>query len=266
MSENEVNRQRESQGAETRDMEGRIERLRDLIEGLDIDALGVGSAPTTAPDGQADVMTWSIRDEAVAELTSVLAALRTLREQVRLLQGKIHILHRDKEGQLHAKEDAIIALREQVERLTEKALLYDLDAAGIERRNDEAVELVELRAEVERLRGERDRLRISSAGKGFLHADLQRAEARVAELQRLREIQFLSTQEAYATTRKHAKRIAELEREWNNALSLIDLSRVERVAELEAALREISKTTKGYPNASREGEIARRALNTKEGK
>lgn len=71
---------------ERQDVEGRIERLRDLIEGLDVGALGVGSTPATAPDGQADVMTWPIRDEVVAELTTVLKGVATLREQVERLE------------------------------------------------------------------------------------------------------------------------------------------------------------------------------------
>ncbi len=44
--------------------------------------------------------------------------------------------------------DEIVRLRAEVDILRDKALRYDLDQAGIERRNAEAVELVELRAEV----------------------------------------------------------------------------------------------------------------------
>jgi predicted nucleotidyltransferase len=40
----------------------------------------------------------------------------------------------------------------EIERLTDKALRFDLDAAGIAQRESEAVELVELRAKIERMR------------------------------------------------------------------------------------------------------------------
>jgi hypothetical protein len=44
--------------------------------------------------------------------------------------------------------DEITRLRAQVEELRDKALRYDLDAAGIQQREAEAVELVNLRARV----------------------------------------------------------------------------------------------------------------------
>ena len=46
----------------------------------------------------------------------------------------------------------IILLRADKAELTDKALRFDLDRAGIEQREREAVELVELRAKNERLR------------------------------------------------------------------------------------------------------------------
>ena len=48
--------------------------------------------------------------------------------------------------------DEVRALRERAEKAEDKALRFDLDAAGIEARERDAVELVELRAEVARLR------------------------------------------------------------------------------------------------------------------
>ena len=48
--------------------------------------------------------------------------------------------------------DEARALRERAEKAEDKALRFDLDRAGIEAREREAVELVELRAEVTRLR------------------------------------------------------------------------------------------------------------------
>jgi hypothetical protein len=49
-------------------------------------------------------------------------------------------------------------LRAENAELRDKALRYDLDRAGIEHRNAEAVELVELRAERQREREERRRI------------------------------------------------------------------------------------------------------------
>lgn len=51
------------------------------------------------------------------------------------------------------------ALRAEVESLRDKAIRFDLDQAGIEQRERIDVELVERRAEVERLRAEVERLR-----------------------------------------------------------------------------------------------------------
>jgi chromosome segregation ATPase len=83
-------------------------------------------------------------------------------------------------------EDEIEALSEEVEGLTaevkalrDKALRFDLDQAGIERRDAEAVELVEARAEIERLRGEVADLRISY--ETGLKANIQNRE-RINEL------------------------------------------------------------------------------------
>lgn len=54
--------------------------------------------------------------------------------------------------------DEIKRLRAENEALQDKALRFDLDQAGIEGREREAVELVEKRAEVEALRSLNERL------------------------------------------------------------------------------------------------------------
>jgi len=51
------------------------------------------------------------------------------------------------EDDLAAAKGQIEALKAENERLTDKALRYDLDQAGITNREQEAIELVELRAE-----------------------------------------------------------------------------------------------------------------------
>lgn len=50
-------------------------------------------------------------------------------------------------------------LRQALKVAEEKALRFDLDQAGIERRERDAVELVELRAKVERLKKREERAR-----------------------------------------------------------------------------------------------------------
>ena len=54
---------------------------------------------------------------------------------------------------LESQEAELKQLRREQQKDKPKALRFDLDQAGIEQREKEAVELVELRAEVERLKG-----------------------------------------------------------------------------------------------------------------
>jgi hypothetical protein len=60
----------------------------------------------------------------------------------------------------------------EIERLRDKALAYDLDQAGIERRAAEAVELVEARAEIARLLAENERLTNILYHNGFRSCDI----------------------------------------------------------------------------------------------
>lgn len=64
--------------------------------------------------------------------------------------------------------------KEQITALTDKAIRFDLDQAGIERREAEAVELVELRAQVSALKA-----RLEALG---MHADELAAELKEAQV------------------------------------------------------------------------------------
>jgi hypothetical protein len=60
----------------------------------------------------------------------------------------------------------------EIAALRDKALAYDLDQAGIERRTAEAVELVEARAEIARLLAENERLTSILYHNGFRSCDI----------------------------------------------------------------------------------------------
>ena len=90
----------------------------------------------------------------------------------------------------------ITRLRVEVERLQDKATAYDLDQAGIALRASEAVELVELRAEVERLTLERKELEKNWVDQIMAaHDQIERLKQEQRRLQQ--NVDLLYTREAY---------------------------------------------------------------------
>lgn len=93
------------------------------------------------------------------------------------------------ERRMGALTKALAASQAEVAQLRDKAIRFDLDVAGIERREAEAVELVDLRAEVERLRNDVSRAnRVAADAAIRSGGNLQRAEAAEREVARLRDI------------------------------------------------------------------------------
>lgn len=95
-------------------------------------------------------------------------------ETMQLLRDENEKLKADLEMVDSDLQLAVKRLTAENERLTKKAIQFDLDQAGIESRAREAAELVDLRAEVTRLKDERMQLAVV----------VQRAYRKVAEDQR----------------------------------------------------------------------------------
>ena len=107
------------------------------------------------------------------ERTDLIARLRTAYKTLSLCQG-LSVGY----GTFGEAADLLERDGDELARLADKALRFDLDAAGIASRERDAVELVELRAKLAMAK---------SASKKYVYSTngvIDRAEARIAELER----------------------------------------------------------------------------------